>query len=101
LGLNQNVSLVENSDTFNYFNTLFDYGAAGPPAYLVFNNVNYTNPDNLKAMSEIQSMLAQFNGSVISPVFSWVTPFLQYIQGDKDWSKICGSDKASVLDFDD
>jgi predicted RND superfamily exporter protein len=43
LGLNQNVSLVEGSDTFNYFNTLFDYGAAGPPGYLVFKNIDYTN----------------------------------------------------------
>jgi len=47
LGLNQNVSLVEDSDIFNYFNVLFDYGAAGPPGYLVFNNINYTNSENL------------------------------------------------------
>ena len=42
LGLNQNVSLVEGSDTFNFFEVQFDYGAAGPPGYLVFKNVNYT-----------------------------------------------------------
>jgi hypothetical protein len=36
------VSLVEDSDTFNYFNALFDYGAAGPPGYLVFKNIDYT-----------------------------------------------------------
>jgi hypothetical protein len=42
LGLNQNVSLVAGSDTFNYFEVLFDYGNAGPPGYLVFKNVNYT-----------------------------------------------------------
>lgn len=35
LGLNQNVSLVENSDTYDYFETLYTYGDAGPPAYLV------------------------------------------------------------------
>lgn len=43
LGLNQNVSLVEYSDTYDYFETLYDYGEAGPPAYLVFKNVDYTN----------------------------------------------------------
>jgi Niemann-Pick C1 protein len=42
LGLNQNVSLVEGSDTFDYFETLYDYGDAGAPAYLVFKNVDYT-----------------------------------------------------------
>jgi Niemann-Pick C1 protein len=47
LGLNQNVSLVENSDTYDYFETLYSYGDAGPPAYLVFKNVNYTEPENL------------------------------------------------------
>jgi Niemann-Pick C1 protein len=75
LGLNSNVSLVEDSDTFNYFNVLFDYGAAGPPGYLVFKNIDYTNPANLEKMSEMQVQLAQLNGSVISPVYSWVTPF--------------------------
>ena len=48
LGLNQNVSLIEHSDTFDYFDTLFDIAEAGPPAYLVFNNVDYTIPENLE-----------------------------------------------------
>jgi len=43
LGLNQNVSLVAGSDIYDYFETLYTYGDAGPPAYLVFNNVNYTD----------------------------------------------------------
>ena len=75
LGLNQNVSLVAGSDTFNYFETLFDYGNAGPPGYLVFKNVNYTIKENLDAMASMQVELAQLNGTVISPVYSWVTPF--------------------------
>jgi Niemann-Pick C1 protein len=47
LGLNGNVGLVQNSDIYDYFETLYVYGDAGAPAYLVFNNVNYTNPDNI------------------------------------------------------
>ena len=47
LGLNGNVSLVEYSDTYDYFETLYDYGEAGPPAYLVFKNVDHTNQANL------------------------------------------------------
>lgn len=54
LGLNANVSLIENSDTYDFFNTLYDYGEAGPPAYLVFKNINYTHPGNLDLMSQIQ-----------------------------------------------
>ena len=45
---------MEDSDTFNYFNTLFDYGAAGPPGYLVFKNIDYTIKDNLDHMAEMQ-----------------------------------------------
>jgi hypothetical protein len=75
LGLNQNVGLVENSDTFDFFNTLYDYGDAGPPGYLVFKNINYTAPGNLEKMAEIQVQLAELNNTVISPVYSWVSPF--------------------------
>jgi hypothetical protein len=46
-GLNQNVSLVANSDIFDYFETLFEYGFAGPPGYVIFNNVDYTLEENL------------------------------------------------------
>ena len=61
LGLNANVSLVENSDTYDYFETLYQYGQAGPPAYLVFNNVNYTNPENINNMNLISAQLATLN----------------------------------------
>jgi Niemann-Pick C1 protein len=47
-GLNANVSFVSGSSLFDYFDTLFDYGDAGPPAYVIFNNVNYTDPENLR-----------------------------------------------------
>jgi Niemann-Pick C1 protein len=43
LGLNQNVGFVENSDPYRFFNAQYDYGDAGPPAYLVFKDVDYTN----------------------------------------------------------
>ena len=55
LGLNQNVSLVEGSDTYDYFETLYLYGEAGPPAYIVFKDVDYTNTDNLSNMNLIAS----------------------------------------------
>lgn len=54
-GLNQNVSLVSGSDIFDYFETLFTYGNAGPPGYVIFKNVNYTDPENLKQMELIDA----------------------------------------------
>ncbi len=75
LGLNQNVSLVENSDTYDYFETLYLYGEAGPPAYVVFKDVDYTNTDNLVQMNLIASELATLNTTVLAPVYSWVGTF--------------------------
>ena len=75
LGLNANVSLVENSDVFNYMNALFDVGEAGPPGYLVFNNINYSIPENLDQMNLISIQLASINDTVISPIYSWVSMF--------------------------
>lgn len=50
-------------------------------------------------MSEMQVQLATLNGSVISPVYSWVTPFQNFISGGL-WSEDCGSNAVRYLDFD-
>lgn len=54
-GLNQNVSLTSGSEIYDFFNTLQDYGNAGPPGYVVFNNINYTDPENLANMELIDA----------------------------------------------
>lgn len=101
-GLNQNVSLVSGSDIFDYFNTLFDYGNAGPPAYVIFNNVNYSDPGNLEQMELMNAELASLNDTIIPPVYSWVTPFRNFVKKDAgEWGEACGSRYASGLPFDD
>jgi len=99
-GLNQNVSLVSGSDIFDYFEALFDYGNAGPPAYVIFNNVNYSDPENLAQMELINAELAALNETIQSPVYSWVSPFKSFVAGGV-WSEDCGSDAAAPLPFDD
>jgi len=73
------VSLVENSDTYDYFETLYLYGEAGPPAYIVFKDVDYTNSDNLDRMNEIASELATLSDTVLAPIYSWVGAYQNYI----------------------
>ena len=63
-GLNQNVSLVSGSDIYNYFDVLFDKGNAGPPAYVIFNQVNYSDPENLAQMELIDAELAGLNKTI-------------------------------------
>lgn len=91
LGLNQNVSLVEGSDTYDYFETLYLYGDAGPPAYLIFNNVNYTNPVNIPQMNLIAAELATLNDTVLAPVYSWTTSYTNFINPQGTWADACGS----------
>jgi len=79
LGLNENVSLVENSDTYDYFETLYLYGEAGPPAYIVFKDVDYTNPENLVTMNLIASEMATLSDTVLAPVYSWVGMFQNFV----------------------
>jgi len=100
LGLNQNVSLVENSDTYDYFETLYLYGEAGPPAYIVFKDVDYTNEDNLNTMVTIASEMASLNDTVLAPVYSWVGVFQNYITTGT-WAEACGSAEVAPLGFDE
>ena len=99
LGLNQNVSLVEGSDTYDYFETLYTYGDAGPPAYLIFKNVNYTNPENLVQMNLIAAELATLNDTVLAPVYSWTSAYQNFITEGGVWADACGSKEAALLDF--
>jgi len=99
-GLNQNVSFVSGSALYDYFDTLFDYGDAGPPAYVIFNNVNYTDPENLKQMELIDAELATLNDTIIAPIYSWVGPFKNFVSIGV-WSDACGSAVASKLPFDE
>lgn len=99
LGLNGNVGLVENSDTYDYFETLYTYGDAGAPAYLVFNNVNYSDPNNIVQMNLIAAELATLNDTIIPPVYSWTSMFENYITDGGVWSETCGSKQAALLDF--
>ena len=94
------MSLVENSDTYDYFETLYLYGEAGAPAYIVFKDVDYTNEANLDTMNLIASEMATLNDTVLAPVYSWVGAFRNFIDPGNVWDKDCGSTAASVLGFD-
>lgn len=99
-GLNQNVSLVSGSDIYDYFETLYTYGAAGPPAYVIFNNVNYTDSNNLEQMQEINAELSALTDTIQNPIYSWVSPFRSFIVNGV-WGETCGSKAVGPLSFDE
>ena len=48
LGLNQQTTVTQGGDLFNYFKAQEKYVDVGSPAYLVFYNIDYSNEENLK-----------------------------------------------------
>jgi len=94
------VTLVSGSDIYDYFDTLQMYGDAGPPGYVVFNNVDYQNETNLEEMELIDAELAALNNTILSPIYSWVTPFKNFLS-DGEQKDECGTEAAWKLSFDD
>jgi len=48
----------------------------------------------------INAELAGLNDTIQSPIYSWVSPFKNFIAGGS-WSDDCGSEAAAHLPFDD
>lgn len=99
--MNQLVDLIQGSDTYKYFEGLDKYGEAGPPAYVVFKNLNYTDKKNLEKLDQINDGLSLLKDTVVPPVFSWVQPFSQYISTDGQWADECKSSEVQGLGFDE
>jgi hypothetical protein len=95
------VSLISGSDLFKFFDVFNQYGEIGPPAYLVFKNVDYTLEENLDTLSDISDGLSQLNETIVKPIYSWVKTFQQYRDVGGEWVDKCGTAEAVNLGFDD
>mmetsp|Transcript_62968 Transcript_62968/g.73288 ORF Transcript_62968/g.73288 Transcript_62968/m.73288 type:complete len:917 (+) Transcript_62968:72-2822(+) len=103
LGLEQQTSVTEGSIIYNYFQDLSHYLAAGPEAFIVFKNVNWTDPDQLKVINSMVDEVSRFNRSVLPPVYSWVDNFHQTLTpnvAEPDREKICGCEGWNKLPFE-
>lgn len=79
LGLDQRVSVIEGSKIYEYFNSQAEFIDVGPPAYLVFDNIDYNNKENLELMDQINNNIARLS-TVVPPVFSWYKDFSTFIE---------------------
>jgi hypothetical protein len=52
-------------------------------------------------MELIDAELAGLNDTIQSPIYSWVSPFKNFIAGEGVWAQDCNSELASILPFDD
>lgn len=78
LGLNQQTTVTQNSDLFDYFKTQEKYVDIGSPAYIVLYNIDYNNKENLKLIDEMSDYIASLD-TVKSPVYSWQKDFYKFM----------------------
>lgn len=88
LGLDQNTTVTQNSDLYNYFHTQADFVDVGPPAYLVFYNIDYNNEKNLQLLENLVDNIAILS-SVEAPIFSWFKDFKKFMNKRGEWQVEC------------
>jgi Niemann-Pick C1 protein len=88
LGLDQNTTVTQNSSIYRYFHTQAEYVDIGPPAYLVFNKIDYLNKDNIKLLEDLSDNIAVLS-SVEAPIFSWVKDFNKFMNKRGEWQPEC------------
>lgn len=94
LGLDQRVSVITNSEIFKYFEAQIKLIDVGPPAYLVFNDLDFTNQKTLEKIDNLVDYISQLS-TVITPIYSWTKDFKKFMRDD-DWTKDCNPDLANV-----
>jgi hypothetical protein len=82
LGLEQQLILPTGSYLAPYFKDLAHLGDAGPPAYLVLQNINYTHPQAFSAISNFAQGLGALNDVLVPPVYSWVGDYSLWLARD-------------------
>jgi len=89
LGLDQRVSVNEDSEIFKYFTSQLTFVDVGPPAYIIFNKVDYNNQENLVIIDELVDNVSRLS-TVVPPVFSWYKDFSKFMAGTgPEWSSTC------------
>jgi Niemann-Pick C1 protein len=86
LGLNQSTTVGQNSDLYNYFQAQEKYVDVGPPAYLVFYNVDYNNSTNLEIIENLLDHIS-FLDTINPPVYSWYKDFKKFM--DQSFAEKC------------
>jgi Niemann-Pick C1 protein len=95
LGLDQNTTVIQDGDLYNFFHTQPKYLDVGPPAYLIFYNIDYNNSTNLKILDDLLDNIS-FLSTVKPPVYSWYKDFKKFMDPDGDWRGKCNPDVYSL-----
>eukprot|EP01138_Halocafeteria_seosinensis_P004784 gb/GECG01004892.1/.p1 GENE.gb/GECG01004892.1/~~gb/GECG01004892.1/.p1 ORF type:complete len:1113 (+),score=109.87 gb/GECG01004892.1/:1-3339(+) len=78
LGLPQQLVVPKGSYLQKYYDEEAAFEDAGPPFYMVFQNVNYSDPRNEEAIRNVTQQIGALKDSVTPPLQSWFVDFLRY-----------------------
>ncbi len=101
LGIEQKASVTTDSDIYNYFSAQENLVDAGPIAYLVFRDINYTDTNTTQAIFDLLDVLSAQSDSVQKPITSWLKAFKMFTMESGDWSKTCGTQGISAYPFNE
>jgi hypothetical protein len=90
LGLEQQLVLPTDSYLTTYFDDQSMYGEAGPPLYVVLQNVNYTAPGFATTVQNLVTDLTGVQRWIDPPISSWVSNFA-YWNSDVSRNSIAGN----------
>lgn len=95
LGLEQQLVLPTKHYLQSYFSMQSSLGDAGPPMYVVLQDVNYTHPNATTELEFLVNSLEKLESVIEPPVYSWVTDFAAW-WSNREYinTKLCSGDPA-------
>jgi len=97
LGLEQQISFIENSPIYNYFVDQTCYGEAGPQGYIVFSGVDFADDDNLGVINNMTNDLSRLSTCLVPPIYSWLPQFITALDAsDQDFPGRAAACNASM-----
>jgi len=66
--------VVKDGPTYNFFNILAEKGEAGPPAYVVLKNINYTDQYDALLLNSLAQDIIKLKTSE-DPLYTWLSNF--------------------------
>ena len=101
LGIDQKASVTTDSDIYRYFASQEKLVDAGPPAYLVFRDINYTDQDTLIKIFDLLDVLSTQNDTIQKPITTWLKSFKMFTMESGDWAKTCDIQGISAYPFNE
>lgn len=87
-----------NSDLFNYFTYEKKFIEIGPPAYIVLNNYNFTDPQTIQSIDNLTNEVSKLK-YIDSPVYLWFASFQNFLKTDATWSDVCGTKNIDAFGY--